>query len=57
VRADGELTIYPIGIDRVPRRWRDRREDDASPSLVQPAEPLRVRLIEPPIRVPPRRAL
>lgn len=56
VRADGGLTIYPIGIDRVPRRWRDRRADDASPSLVQPAEPLRARLIEAPVGLPPRSA-
>jgi hypothetical protein len=54
VRADGGLVIYPIGIDSVPRRWRERRPDDASPSLVQPTEPLAARLIEAPIQIPPR---
>lgn len=51
VRADGTLTIYPVRIERVPRRWRDRSAGDASPSRVQPAEPLVAELIEPPIVV------
>ena len=29
VGTDGALTIWPIKIDRVPRRWRDRRGADA----------------------------
>ncbi len=38
--ADGALTFHAIRIEHVPRRWRERRADDASPSHVQPAEPL-----------------
>jgi hypothetical protein len=54
VRRDGSVTIFPIRVERVPRRWRERRTDDASPSAVQPAEPLVAELIEPPIELPPR---
>lgn len=50
-RADGGLTIHALGIVRVPRRWRARSAADASPSDVQPAEPLVVEMIEPPIVV------
>ncbi len=51
VASDGTLTIYPIKIERVPRRWRDRRAGDATPSRVVPDEPFRVELIEAPIVV------
>jgi hypothetical protein len=50
VEADGTLTIYPVKIDRVPRRWRARSEEDAdTPSRVVPGESLRLEMIEPPI--------
>lgn len=50
----GALRIYPIGIDRVPRRWQPT---STGPRLV-PRDPraTRPRLIEPPIEVPARRA-
>jgi hypothetical protein len=51
VASDGTLTIYPIKIERVPRRWRDRRVGDTTPSRVVPDEPFRVELIEAPIVV------
>jgi hypothetical protein len=51
VASDGTLTIYPIKIERVPRRWRDRRAGDATPSRVVPDEPFRVELVEAPIVV------
>jgi hypothetical protein len=54
IAPDGALTIYPIRIERVPRRWRDRAPGDATRSRVVPDEPLRPALIEPPIVVPPR---
>jgi hypothetical protein len=54
IAPDGALTIYPIKIERVPRRWRDRATGDTTPSRVVPDEPLRPALIEPPIVVPPR---
>ena len=50
------LTIYPIGLDKVPGRngWRAlTRDDDASMHnpLIKPKSPLRPRLIEPPIEI------
>ena len=56
--ADGALTIYPVGLRRVPRRWR--RHDAASPGdpLLVPADgELAPHLIEEPIvlrRPPPQ---
>jgi hypothetical protein len=54
VARDGSLTIYPVKLERVPRRWRDRAVGEATPSRVVPAEPLLAELIEPPIVVPGR---
>jgi hypothetical protein len=54
IRRDGSVTIFPVRIERVPRKWRERRAGDPSPSVVQPAEPLVAELIEPPIEIPPR---
>ena len=51
VDHEGQLTIWPIKINRVPRRWRDRRASDATMSRVVPDEPMPAALIEPPIRV------
>lgn len=51
VGRDGRLTIWPVKIERVPRRWRDRGPDDLTMSRVVPDAPLRPALIEPPIRV------
>ena len=45
------LTIWPVKIERVPRRWRDRAEGDRTMSRVVPEALLAVDLIEPPIRV------
>jgi Calcineurin-like phosphoesterase len=46
-----KLTIYPIGLDRVPARdgWRWRRDPAPRQSRVEPRSPLRPRLIEGPI--------
>jgi hypothetical protein len=49
VAPDGTLTIFPIRIDRVPRRWRGRTPSDAGPSLLQPAQPIDAQLVEAPI--------
>jgi hypothetical protein len=51
VGRDGTLTIYPIKLERVPRRWRERRAGDATASRVVPDEPLQAELIEAPIVV------
>ena len=42
----GVLSIWPIKIERVPRRWRARAETDSTVSRVVPDEPLVVELIE-----------
>jgi hypothetical protein len=52
IAQDGSLTIYPVKIERVPRRWRDRRPGEPTPSRVVPDEPFQPELIEPPIVVP-----
>ena len=52
VARDGTLTIYPIRIDRVPRRWRNREGDaGGSPSQLVPETPLEPAVIERPIVV------
>jgi hypothetical protein len=56
VAHDGTLTIYPVKIRRVPRRWSGTGQATPdSPSLVQPLEPLAAELIEPPVVVPARK--
>ncbi|MFY1635685.1 metallophosphoesterase [Solwaraspora sp. WMMB335] len=49
IAADGSLTIYPVAVDRICRRWRT--EPDAAPhgSWIVPGEPLPARLAEEPI--------
>jgi hypothetical protein len=52
--ADGSLTIYPIGVDRICRRWRpDPGAPHPDASWVVPARPgsLRARLAEDPVVV------
>ena len=51
VDPEGHLTIWPIKIDRVPRRWRPRTVEDGTCSRIVPNEPLQAALIEPPVRV------
>lgn len=56
VSNDGTLTIYPIAVDRVPRRWREATDrDQHSPSSLMPADALDARLIEAPIVLRPGR--
>jgi hypothetical protein len=55
IARDGTLTVYPVKIERVPRRWRARGPGEPTPSRVVPDEPLQAELIEPPIVVPGRR--
>lgn len=57
IARDGSLTIYPVKIERVPRRWRARAAGDPTASRVIPEEPLHPELIEPPIVVPARTPL
>jgi hypothetical protein len=46
---DGSLTMYPLGVDRVGRRWRARPEAAADQPWWEPTTPVSVRLIEAPI--------
>ncbi len=51
IGADGVLTLYPIGIDRVCRKWRVCPDGPAHAPWFDPAEPdVEVRLIEEPLR-------
>jgi hypothetical protein len=47
--ADGSLTIYPIGVDRVSRTWVPKPERGAHTPWLDPATPLQPKLIEDPI--------
>ena len=59
IDRDGTLTIYPIGLDRVPRRWRDVPGAPRDQARIVPDAPdaddprCRPRLIETPIVVRP----
>jgi hypothetical protein len=51
VDAGGDLTIYPIGIDRVGRHWKLRPDDPPAAPWFVPAEALEPHLIEQPVRI------
>ncbi len=52
ITADGDLTIYPIGIPKVPRVWRKRAHDEPGSDFVPVDVDLTSpRLIEPPIHI------
>ena len=54
IDASGGLTLYPIGVDRVGRKWRFDPEGEAhAPWLVAVDVPPRPHLIEPPVEFPP----
>jgi hypothetical protein len=49
--GDGTLTIYPIAVDRVGRRWRAAPDAPSEKPWIEPTRPLAVRLAEKPIRL------
>jgi hypothetical protein len=51
ITADGTLTIYPVGVDKICRSWVVDPDGDPQSSWLKPGEPLTVRLIEEPITV------
>jgi hypothetical protein len=52
--ADGSLTLYPIGLDRVSRGWRVAPDAAADKPWLEPVEPLVPRLVEKqPVRLQP----
>jgi hypothetical protein len=46
---DGSLTIYPIGVDHVSRKWVPKPQRAATTPWLDPATPLKPKLIEDPI--------
>jgi calcineurin-like phosphoesterase family protein len=58
IEEDGSLLIFPIGLRRVPRKWRARPNPELRQQgpRYEPADAaLRPHLIEGPIRIPPHR--
>jgi hypothetical protein len=54
IGPDGDLTIFPVGIDRVARRWRrSPGPQTGSTSRAEPEDGSAPRLIEPPLHLPP----
>jgi hypothetical protein len=51
VRADGTLTVYPVGIDKISRKWVADPGGAVDQPWLKPAGPLVARLIEPPFVV------
>ncbi len=52
IDADGDLTVHPIRLDRVCRRWRADPGAAAHEPWLAPVDPLRPELIEEPVVVP-----
>ena len=51
IAADGTLTVYAIGIDRICRKWVADPDADEHASWLRPEEPLEAHLIEDPITI------
>ncbi|MBD0292991.1 MAG: metallophosphoesterase, partial [Jiangellaceae bacterium] len=51
IARNGSLTIYPIAVERVPRKWRTHPNAPDDAPWIVPTEPLSVRLAEPPVSV------
>jgi hypothetical protein len=51
VDAGGDLTVYPIGIDRVERHWELRPDDPPAAPWFVPTSPIVAHLVERPFRV------
>ncbi len=56
IGADGSLSIYPVGVERVPRRWRIRPDGEPGEPWFEPEEgwgQVQAFLIEDPVVIPP----
>jgi hypothetical protein len=51
INDEGQLTLYPIGVDRVCRKWTVRPDDPVDQPWLQPAHAVGTALIEPPFTV------
>ena len=57
IDREGGLTIFPIGLKTVPKRWRVVRHPVGRPTFEPTDRPLVPHLIEEPIRIEPDRAV
>jgi hypothetical protein len=53
IDREGALTVYPIGIDSAGKRWKANPNAPAHAPWIVPVKPLKLRLIEEPIRLGP----
>ncbi len=53
IDAAGDLTVYPIGVERVSRHWELRPDDPPAAPWFGPASPIEPHLIEQPVRIDP----
>ncbi len=51
IDAEGVLTLYPIGVDKVGRHWELRPDDEPHAPWFAPESPIKAHLIERPIRI------
>ena len=51
IAADGTLTVYPIGVDKICRHWAADPDGPPDSSWLRPKDPLLTHLIEPPVIV------
>ncbi len=51
IDEQGKLTVYPIGIRRVPRAWQLNLDPDPGAPFLLPQEELKAELIEPPLQL------
>jgi hypothetical protein len=49
IATDGTLTIHPVAIPKVSRKWRATPDAVPTASWLEPAEPIKIGLAEPPI--------
>ncbi|HEY1489057.1 MAG TPA: metallophosphoesterase [Micromonosporaceae bacterium] len=49
IDRDGTLTIHPIAVDKVSRKWRATPGAAPSAPWLEPAQPIKLKLAEPPI--------
>ncbi len=57
IDKDGDLTVFPVGLERVPRKWKKTNAGPYAPAY-DPDDPKATEpvLIEKPVRISPRRA-
>jgi hypothetical protein len=51
IDGNGDLTVYPVGVRRVCRKWTVRPNDPIDQPWLQPEQPIVTTLIEEPFRV------